>query len=126
VDYSLNYAPPASTKALLPLHYITFCVFLLYSTFLYLVLPPANYGCARSSPSWSCHAAAEPQPTTPRLRPVATSPATQRSSPGRPRRNYSKTVVGRAEPAAGCTKAVAGCALATPRPWLAVPPQSTH
>jgi hypothetical protein len=50
VDYSLNYAPPTSTKALLPLHYITFCVFPLHSTFLYLVLSPANCSRAWLSP----------------------------------------------------------------------------
>jgi hypothetical protein len=58
VDYSLKYAPPTSTKALLPLHYIKFCVFPLHPTFLNLVLPPANCGRAQLGLGRSCHAAA--------------------------------------------------------------------
>jgi hypothetical protein len=53
VDYGLNYSPPTSTKALLPLDYITFCVFPLHLSFLYLVLPPPNCGRARPSPGRS-------------------------------------------------------------------------
>jgi hypothetical protein len=77
VDYDLNYAPLTSTKALLQLHYITFCVSPLHSTFSYLVLPPAHCGHTRSSPGWSC----TPRPATPQPRPITASHATQRPSP---------------------------------------------
>jgi hypothetical protein len=73
VDYSLKYAPPTSTKALLPLHYLKFCVFPLHPTFLNLVLPPANCSRAQLGLGRSCHAAAEPRPAAPWPRPAATS-----------------------------------------------------
>jgi hypothetical protein len=114
----------------LPLHYITFCVFLLYSTFFtrfyhrptaaVLGRAPTNRATSqtshgrlshdhgrRSRPP-PCHSLSHPQP--PILR-SGWAPAA-RSQPhgghGQPRLSCSKAVAGRTLAAAGCTKAVAG------------------
>jgi hypothetical protein len=144
VDYGLNYAPPTSTKALLPLHYITFCVFALHLTFLYLVLPPPNCGRARPSPDrsyWS--PAGYATALAGRSRPLAsraTAPA-GRSLPrhaaaslGRPQPATPRPRSAAPRPLPGCTKAVVGhwrlqqdhgwpcpTTLATPRSWLVHP-----